>query len=83
MKMKNQKQSSPKTAQLASDTLRDPNASATAKRLAGCAMAQANTGKQTGSEMEKVASKVLNSEKYSADTKALAGAVLSQSNKDR
>jgi len=80
---KNAKQSSPKVAHLAGQTLADPHASATAKALAGSVVAQAHTGKQTGKEMETKASQVLQSSKYSEETKALAGSVLSQSNKDR
>ncbi|PMY44710.1 MULTISPECIES: hypothetical protein [Pseudomonas] len=80
---KNTKQSSAEVTKLASDTLRDPNASAIAKSLAASTLAQANTGKQTSSEMEAKAARVLQSEKYSDDTKSLAGSVVSQSNKDR
>ncbi|HEX8541084.1 MAG TPA: hypothetical protein VF671_05210 [Pseudomonas sp.] len=80
---KNIKQSSAKVAKLASETLRDPNASAIAKSLAASTLAQSNTGKQTSAEMEAKAGRVLQSEKYSDDTKALAGSVVSQSNKDR
>lgn len=79
----NSKQSSSKAAKLASETLRNPNASTTAKELAGSVLSQARSGKQTSAEMEEKAGKVLQSEKYSDDTKALAGSVLSQSNKDR
>ena len=79
----NTKQSSAKSASLASETLRDPNASATAKSLAASVLAQTGNGKQTGAEMEAKAGKVLQSEKYSADTKALAASVVSPSNKQR
>jgi hypothetical protein len=81
--MKNTKQSSPVISSLASDVLRNQNASATAKSLAGSVIAQANTGKQTGADMEGLASKVLHSDKYSDDTKSLAASVLSQCNKAR
>ncbi|HHW2299692.1 TPA: hypothetical protein ACUT9Q_006624, partial [Pseudomonas aeruginosa] len=57
--------------------------SAIQKELAGSAMSQASTGKQTSAEMETKASRVLESDKYNATTKALAGSVLSQSNKER
>jgi len=80
---KNTKQSSAQLAKLASETLRDPNASAVAKSLAASALAQANSGKETGSAMETKAGKVLQSDKYSAETKALAASVVSQSNKQR
>lgn len=79
----NTKKSSPKVAKLASDTLRNPNASATAKSLAASVLAQANSGKETGADMEAKAGKVLQSEKYSAETKALAASVVSQSNRER
>lgn len=80
---KNAKQSSAKVTKLASEKLRDPNASAIAKSLAASALAQANTGKQTSAEMEAIAGKVLQSEKYSEETKTLAGSVVSQANKER
>ncbi|MEB0091695.1 hypothetical protein RHM65_12510 [Pseudomonas sp. CCI4.2] len=79
----NTKATSQKVAQLASETLRDPKASAISKTLAASALAQAHTGKQTGANMEHIASKVLQSEKYSDTSKTLAGSLLSQSNKDR
>ncbi|KZN21287.1 MULTISPECIES: hypothetical protein [Pseudomonas] len=80
---KNPKQSSAKVAKLASDTLRNPKASITAKELAGSVLAQASTRKQTGEDMEAKAGMVLASEKYSADTKALAASLVSQSNQAR
>jgi hypothetical protein len=80
---KNQKQSSAKVAQLASETLRDPHASAIAKSFAASALAQAHTGKQTGAEMEAKAGRALQSEKYSEETKTLAGSLVSQANKAR
>ncbi|EJM83052.1 MULTISPECIES: hypothetical protein [unclassified Pseudomonas] len=79
----NKKQSSSKSAKLASETLRDPHASKIAKSLAASTLAQANTGKQTSAEMETVAGKVLQSDKYSEETKALAASVVSQSNQER
>jgi hypothetical protein len=79
----NSKQSSTMVAKLASETLRDPHASAIAKSLAASTLAQANTGKQTSAEMEAKAGRVLQSEKYSEETKTLAGSVVSQANKAR
>lgn len=79
----NTKQSSAKVAKLASDTLRDPHASAIAKSLAASTLAQASTGKQTSAGMEAKAGRVLQSEKYSEETKTLAGSVVSQANKAR
>lgn len=79
----NSKQSSQDLAKQAAETLRNPNASAIAKSLAGSVLSQTSSKNQTGSEMETKASQVLQSDKYSDSTKALAGSVLSQSNKDR
>ena len=67
----------------ASTALSSPKSSATAKSLAGSALAQSKTAKQTGARMEDRALQVLSSPKYSASTKALAGSVLSQSNRKR
>lgn len=79
----NPKKSSAKVAKLASETLRDPHASAIAKSFAASALAQARTGKQTGAEMEAKAGRALQSEKYSEETKTLAGSLVSQANKAR
>lgn len=79
----NKKKTSADVASKASDILRDPNASATAKSLAASAMSQRNKSHQTGAEMEDKASKVLKSDKYSDATKEMAASVLSQSNKER
>lgn len=79
----NTKQSSLKTATLASETLRDPQSSAIAKSLAASALSQSSSTKETGKAMEAKASQVLQSEKYSEKTKTLAASVLAQSNKQR
>lgn len=79
----NTKQTSADVAKQASEILRDPNASAIAKSLAGSALAQHSTGKQTSAEMEAKAAKALQSDKYSETTKSLAGSVVSQSSKQR
>ncbi|MFY1663741.1 hypothetical protein [Pseudomonas sp. Pseu.R1] len=79
----NSKQTSADVAKLASETLRDPHASAIAKSFAASALAQTHTGKQTGADMEAKAGRALQSEKYSEDTKTLAGTLVSQSNKAR
>lgn len=81
--MANKKQTSSNISTLASDVLKNPNASKIQKSLAGSALSQKGTGNQTGSKMEGIASKVLNSDKYNDITKSLAGTVLSQSNKER
>lgn len=79
----NTKKTSADLAKQASETLRDPSASAIAKSLAASALAQTSTGKQTGAEMEAKASHALKSEKYSEATKTLAASLVSQSNKSR
>lgn len=80
---KNHNQTSNRVASLASATLNNANASATAKGLAASALAQRSTGKQTGAQVENLASRALNSGTSAATTKELAGSVLSQSNKQR
>lgn len=79
----NKKTSSPELTSKAAATLRDPNASAIKKTLAGSVMSQANSAHQTGKAMEATASSVLRSEKYSDETKAFAASLVSQSNKAR
>ena len=79
----NKKQTSKQIASLASDILKDQNASQIQKSLAGSALSQSKSKHQTGAEMEDVASKVLQSSKYNDTTKSLAGSILSQSNKKR
>lgn len=79
----NNKQTTPNVASLAAHTLLDKQASGVAKQLAGAALSQSGTSKQTGAAMEGIASKVLQSPKYADTTKTLAASVLSQSNKKR
>jgi hypothetical protein len=81
--MPNLKKTSSGVAKQAAETLRDPNASAIAKSLAGSVLSQASSPKETGKRMEAKASQVLLSEKYSETTKTLAASALSQSNKKR
>lgn len=80
---RNTKQSSPKVATLASETLQNKGASQVAKKLAASVLSQSSSSKQTGAVMETTASKVLSSDKYSDDTKTLAASVLAQANKER
>nr|WP_178089110.1 hypothetical protein [Pseudomonas quercus] len=68
---------------MAAKILRSHSSSAIQKKLAGSAMSQTSTGKQTSSDMKTKASHVLESGMYSAITKALAASILSQSNKKR
>ena len=79
----NRKGTSTKVASLAADTLFKPGSSQIARKLAGSALSQSNTNRQTGAKIEDLASKVLRSGRYSERTKVLAGSVLSQSNKKR
>lgn len=79
----NSKKTSSGIASQAAETLKNPNASAMAKSLAGSALAQVQGSYQTGKAMETKASHVLQSNKYSDDTKALAASLLSQSNRLR
>ena len=80
----NGKKTSRKVAAEASRTLRSPTASKLQKSLAGSALAQSRTGKQTGAKMEDKASRVVgNRSNYAPKTRRLAGSVLSQSNKER
>ena len=79
----NSKKTSTSIASLAANKLADNGSSATAKKLAASALAQAHSNRQTGAEMEAVASAVMRSNKYSTDTKKLAASILSQSNVDR
>ena len=80
---KNAKTTSSRVATLASETLKDNQASKTAKSLAASALSQKSTSHQTGGKIEDLASKVLRSDKYAENTKELAASVLSQSNKKR
>lgn len=80
---KNTKDTSGGMTSKAGSILSNPNASATARSIAGSAPAQAGTTKQTGARMEDRTLQALPSSKYSATTKSLAGSVLSQSNKKR
>lgn len=79
----NKKVSSEEMASLASEVLRDKEASKIQKTLAGSVLSQAIQGKETGADIEKLASKVLRSDRYADITRSLAGSVVSQSNKNR
>jgi hypothetical protein len=80
---KNTKQTSQAMASMAAEVLRDENASAIAKSLAGSVLSQTHSDKQTGAALEEKAGRVLESDKYSETTRALAASVVSQSNKSR
>jgi len=75
--MKNEK-TGHTVASKASESLRDPNASALQKSLAGSALAQSGTKKETSAEMATVASRALQDGRVNATTQSLAGSVLTQ-----
>lgn len=77
----NNKQTSKNISSMASNVLKNPNASQVRKTLAASALAQSQTNKQTSNRVETIASKVLNSDHYASETKSLAGSVLAQSKK--
>lgn len=79
----NKNSSSTTMARQASETLRNPNASAIQKSLAGSVLSQVAKEKQTSAEMETLASAVLRNDTYADATRSLAASVLSQSNKER
>lgn len=77
------KTSSKDIISLASEILKDPKSSGTAKKLAGSVLSQAREGAVSSDELSSLASMVLNSDKYSETTKSLAGSVLSQAEKSK
>lgn len=79
----NPNKTSPSVASLAGKTLQRDGASKLQKSLAGSALAQAGTGKQTGAALEAKASQALRKPTASDTTHTLAGSVVSQSNRKR
>ena len=79
----NRNRTSKPVSSIAGTVLANERISATARSLAGSALAQSGTAKQTGVTMERVAACALDNAGSSAITKRLAGSVLSQSNKQR
>lgn len=77
---KNEK-SSPGVARTASQVLRDSGASQTAKSLAGSALAQTRTSKETSAPIATKAAKALDDGRSSKTTRSLAGSVLTQKKK--
>lgn len=75
--MSNEK-SGPRVTKTASAVLRDPGASKIAKSLAGSALAQAHTTKQSSAKSATTASNALNDGRTSKSTRSLAGSVLTQ-----
>ena len=80
---KNQKSTSGGVASLAAATVFSRGASQIQRQLAGSALSQAGTSRQTGAKMEGIASKALSNPRSAATTKTLAASVLSQANKKR
>ena len=74
---KNEKTSG-RVASKASDILRSPTASKTAKSIAGSALSQAGTNKSTSAKVASTAAKALDSGHTGKATKAVAGSVLTQ-----
>jgi hypothetical protein len=70
-----------KVTKTASAVLRDPDASKTAKSLAGSTLAQAHTTKQSSAATAHTAAKALNDRRTSPSTKSMAGSVLTQKKK--
>lgn len=79
--MAKKESSGPKVTKTASAVLRDSGASKTAKSLAGSALAQAHTNKQSSTATAHTAAKALNDGRTSKATKSLAGSVLTQKTK--
>lgn len=79
----NSKKTSLAVAWLASQVLRNDGVSNIQKSLAGGALSQRASARQTGAKMEDVASQVLSSSKYNSVTKTLAASILAQANKER
>lgn len=79
--MKNNKQTSPKVAKIASKILKDGRTSKDSKSSAGSALSQAGNGKQTSIKIAKTSSNNLKSKTTSKNTKKVSGSALSQTKK--
>ncbi len=77
------KQTSPRVATIASNTLRSHGSSAVQKTIAGSALRQAGRPAQTGAKVEGAASRALDNPRASKVTQTLARSVVSQSNRKR
>ncbi len=77
---KNEK-SGTKVTKTAAKVLSSPKSSPMAKSLAGSALAQANTTKQSSSATATKAAKALTDGRTAKSTKSLAGSVLTQKDK--
>lgn len=76
--MTKREQSGSKVTRTASSVLRDPGTSKTAKSLAGSALAQAGTSKESSAGTARTAAKALTDGRTSTSTRSLAGSVLTQ-----
>lgn len=79
----NSKQTSPKVASVAGQTLQNPNVSDLQRSLAGSALRQAGKPAQTGATTETRAARALDNTNSAKVTRTLAASVVSQSNKAR
>lgn len=70
--------SSPRIARTASQVLRDSRASQAAKSLAGGALSQTRSSKETSAPLASKAAKALDDGRSSKTTQSLAGSVLTQ-----
>ena len=78
MNTTNAKETSDRIAHLASVVLHRPGATHSEKELAGSALAQHHTSKQTSAAIGSLAAKVLGDHHSSFEAKELAGSVLAQ-----
>ena len=76
--MAKSEKSSPRIARTASQVLRNSGASPTAKSLAGSALSQSRSSKETSTSVATKASKALDDGRSSRWTRSLAGSVLTQ-----
>jgi hypothetical protein len=80
---KNEKHTSPSVATVASEVLRDQNASEIARSLAASALAQVQKGSETSPEMAARAARALEDGRSSETTKRIAATVVSQAHGKR
>lgn len=76
--MARNEKSSSRTARAASDVLRNPGASTTAKSIAGSVLAQRGTAKTTSAPVATKAAKALDDGRSARVTRSLAGSALTQ-----
>ncbi len=76
--MSKTEKSSPRISSTASQVLRDAAASSTAKSLAGSALSQSRSSKETSAAIATKAAKALDDGRSSRSTRSLAGSVLTQ-----